>query len=201
MVDCKTVATPVVTTSQLSHDRTSILENQDAVLTNVPYREAVGSLMWASIATRPDLTYTVTTLSQFLDKPTQTHWNAVKHVLRYLKATENFKLTYGGAKSGLEGYSDADGMSHAERKAISGYVFLIDGGAISWSSKKQELVSILTTEAEYIATTHAVKEALWLKQFLSELFHPLDHPLPVYCDNQGAIALAHSEPGQYHQAY
>jgi hypothetical protein len=74
----------------------------------------------------------------------------------------------------------------------------LDGCAVSWSSKKQELVTLSTTEAEYVALTHAAKEALWLRQFLEELFGPINEPFTLYGDNQSAIALAHSQAGQFH---
>ena len=67
---------------------------------------------------------------------------------------------------------DADGASQEHRRAISGYAFIIDGGAISWSSRKQELVTLSTTEAEYVASTHAAKEAIWLRNFIGEVFSP-----------------------------
>ena len=77
---------------------------------------------------------------------------------------------YGTTKEGLEGYTDADGSSQEHRHAISGYVFLINGGAISWSSKKQELVMLSMAESEYVAATHASKEALWLCCLIEEIF-------------------------------
>jgi hypothetical protein len=106
------------------------------------------------------------------------------------------ELTYGGDKRGLEGYVDADGASQEHRRAISGYVFLVDGGVISWSSKKQELVTLSTTEAEYVAATHAAKEAIWIRRLIGELFEPIDKPTTLFSDSQSAIALAHD--GHYH---
>src|SRR5271168_5120434 len=100
---------------------------------------------------------------------------------------------YGGEKRGLMGYVDADGSSQEHRRAITGYVFLIDGGAISWSSKKQELVTLSTTEAEYVA---AAKEALWLRRLIGELFKPTDGPTILFSDSKSAIALA--QDGHYH---
>ena len=129
---------------------------------DVPYREAVGSLMYASLGTRPDITYAVSILSRFSENPGRAHWDAVKRVFRYLSGTKNLKLTYGAAQFDLVGYSDADGSMHKDRKAISGYAFLIDGGAVSWASKRQEIISLSTTESEYVAIVHASKEALWL---------------------------------------
>jgi len=86
----------------------------------------------------------------------------VKCVIHYLSGTKDYVLTYGNKHHDLLGYSDADGATQEHRHAISGYTFLIDGGAVSWSSRKQEIITLSTAEAEYVATTHAAKEALWL---------------------------------------
>lgn len=88
------------------------------------------------------------------------------------------------------GYSDADGMSQEGHRPISGYTYML-GGAISWSSKRQDIVTLSTTESEYVALTHAAKEAIWLKNLLGELFpRGQFSPVTIYCDNQGAIALS-----------
>jgi hypothetical protein len=123
----------------------------------VPYREAIGSLMYASVATCPDITFAVSTLSQFLENPGEMHWEACKRVFHYLAGTKDMALTYGGERHDLVGYTDADGASQEHRHAISGYAFLIDGGAISWSSRKQELVTLSTAEAEYVAAKNISK--------------------------------------------
>lgn len=81
-------------------------------------------------------------------------------------------------------------MAQEDRHAISGYVFMLNGGAISWSSKRQDTISLSTTEAEYIALTHAAKEAIWLKNLISELFRSITTPIPILANNQSAIALA-----------
>jgi hypothetical protein len=94
------------------------------------------------------------------------------------------------------GYTDADGSMAEDRRAISGYAFLIDGGAVSWSSKRQEIVSLSTTESEYVAATHGLKEAMWLRSLLSEVFGSFKDTTVLLCDNQSAIALARDH--QYH---
>ena len=94
------------------------------------------------------------------------------------------------------GYVDADGASQEHRRAISGYVFMVDGGAVSWSSKKQELVTLSIAEAEYVAQTHAAKEALWLRRLLTENFKSVETPTTLFSDSKSAIALAHD--GHYH---
>src|ERR1700678_1503912 len=90
-----------------------------------------------------------------------------------------------------------DGASQDHRRAISGFAVLIDGGAVSWSSKKQELITVLTMEAEYVGATHAAKELIWFRRLIAEIFRPLSHPIILHLDNQSAIALANSE-GQFH---
>ena len=106
-------------------------------------------------------TQSSSTFTQFSENPGWIHWEAVKRIFHYLLGTKKLELTYGGEQRGLTGYADVDGSSQDHRRAISGYVFMIDGGAVSWSSKKQELVTLSMMEAKYVATTHAVKEALW----------------------------------------
>ena len=93
------------------------------------------------------------------------------------------RLTYGeNGKDGLVGYADADGASQEHRHAISGYVVIIDGGAVSWCLKKQELVTLSMMEAEYVSATHATKELVWIRHLLEEVFHPLKQPIVPFLD-------------------
>jgi hypothetical protein len=156
----------------------------------------VGSLMYPAIGTRPDIAFAVTTLSQFNDNPGWVHWEGVKRMFKYLMGTRQWALTYSRERHGLKGFTDADGASQPHRHAISGYAFLIDGGAVSWSSKKQPLVTLSTTEAEYVAATHAAKEGVWLRRLIGELYRPLMQPTTLFSDSQSAIAL--TKDGHYH---
>ena len=107
-------------------------------------------------------------------------------------------MTYGGGqKHGFEGYSDADGASQDHRHAISGFAVLVDGGAVSWMLKKQELVTLSTMEAEYVGATHAAKELIWFRRLIAKIFRPLLNLTVLHLDNQSTIALANSE-GQFH---
>src|SRR6266853_2889749 len=163
---------------------------QEAVcMEKMPYHEAIGSLMYASIATRPDISFAVAALSQFLDNPGEVHWEAVKRIMRYLSGTKDYALTYGDECHDLLGYLDMDGATQEHQHTISGYAFLIDGGVVSWSSRKQELITLSTAEAEYVAATHAAKEALWLRRLLFELFPSLETPTILFCDNQAVLRL------------
>jgi len=119
--------------------------------------------MHTTVGTCPDIAFAVSTLAQFNDNPGMMHWEAVKKVFKYLLGTKNLSLTFGDGKRRIEGYADADGAPQEHHHAISGYAYLLDGGAVSWSSKKQELVTLLTTEAEFVAATHAAKEGVWCK--------------------------------------
>ena len=135
---------------------------QAAEMCHIPYCKAVGSPLYLAIATHPDIVFPIGILSQFMDNLGQVHWQGVKHVFRYLDGTRNLALVYRTKVKGLEGFTDADGAMQEHRHAITGYAFLIDRGAVSWSSKKQEIVTLSTTESEYVAITHAAKEAIWL---------------------------------------
>jgi len=163
---------------------------------NVPYHEAVGSLMYASLGTHPDITYTVQSILRFSKNPGIVHWDAVKRIFHYLKGTKDLWLSYGGKGKELTGYADADGNMAEDRHAISGYTFILHGGAISWSAKWQEIISLSTTESEYVAVTYAAKEALWLCSLLSQLFDTNLEPTTLFSDNQSAIAL--TKDHQYH---
>lgn len=118
--------------------------------------------MYTSLGTQPDISYAVTMVSHFSGNPGMAHWDGIQRIYWYLLGTKDLKLTYRGVQGALIGYVDVDGSMAEDRKAISGYAFLIDGRAVSWSSKRQDIIFLSTTESEYVAATHATKEVLWL---------------------------------------
>ena len=193
MQDCKPVKTPQDPGLKLTKTMCKGGCKHDDTMKGVPYRSAVGAVMYLMVGTRPDLAAAVGTLSQFASDPCPTHWQALKRVLRYLQATPTHTICFSGSSEGeLIGYSDADWAGDIEtRRSTSGYVFLLNEGCISWRSKKQRTVALSSTEAEYMALSEAIQEAVWLKAFMSELGEEVsDGALPVFEDNQGAIALA-----------
>ncbi len=194
--DLKPLSTPMDSNIKLTSAQSPKTTGDIAKMRDVPYHEAVGSLMYASLGTRPDITFAIQTLSRFAKNPGLAHWDAVKRVFRYLKGTCELWLSYGRTKNDLEGYADADGSMMEDRKAVSGYAFVVYGGAVSWSAKRQEIVSLSTTESEYIAATYAAKEALWLRTLISQIFGSTLPATTLYSDNQSAIAL--SKEHQYH---
>ena len=121
--DLKPVSLPMETSIRLTSAQSPSTTQQIAYMRNIPYQEAVGSLMYASLGTRPDITYAVQTVSHFSKNPGQAHWEAVKRIFRYLKGTKDFWLSYGAEQKDLKGYADADGSMAEDRHAISGYAF------------------------------------------------------------------------------
>ena len=125
--------------------------------------------------------------------PTRTtHLQAVSRVFRYLSGTKDFRLVLGGVDPTIVGYSDSDWASQNHRHSISGFTFFIGTGAVTWSSKKQPIITLSSTEAEYVALTHSSKEIIWIHKLLND-FYPifsLTLPTTLYCDNQGAIRLS-----------
>jgi hypothetical protein len=194
--DANPLGTPLDPHHKLSLSQCPSTPRQFEDMRGIPYREAIGSLMYAALGTRPDISFAVSFLSQFMQNPGRPHWEAVKRVFRYLKGTRDMTLVIGGTGKGLEAFSDADWASQEHRHSISGYVFTIGGGAVSWSSKKQAIVALSTTEAEYIAATHAAKEALWIRMFLAEIARPLRKPITIHLYNISAISITKND--EYH---
>ena len=158
------------------------------------YREIVGSLIYLTTCTRPDIGFVVNKLSQRMSCPTHANLNLAKTVLRYLKGTKSHGLVYQSSESisKIVGFCDADWGGSVDRRSVSGYIFRMgtNDSPIAWSSKKQPIVALSTCEAEYIAITHAVKEAKFLSQLRADLTGSNVEQILLYVDNQSAIALA-----------
>lgn len=182
MENCKTVATPLEPGLKLEKAK-----EDDKI--DVPYQSLIGSLMYLSVATRPDITFTVSYLSQFNNCYNKDHWQAAKRVLRYLQGTKDFKLTFKKSEDPIIGYTDADWASCIlDRRSYTGYCFTYAGAAISWESRKQKSVALSTAEAEYMALTEAAKEALHLKTLANDMGISQQKIL-IYNDNQAAKSL------------
>ena len=166
-------------------------------MTKIPYASAIGSIMYAMICTRPDVSFALSVSSRYQSDPGMGHWTAVKNILKYLNRTKEMFLVYGGDGGDEElivkGYTNTGFMTDPDdSKAQSGYVFTLNGGAVSWKSSKQNTVADSTTEVEYVTASEAAKEGFWLKKFVTELGvvpTALD-PVEIYCDNSSAVALA-----------
>lgn len=181
MAECKPLSTPLNPSIKLTKDGEPLDTSTHG------YSQLIGSLMYLSVCTRPDIAQAVGALARYMASPTTSHWQAAKGVLRYIAGTASYGITFGGLN--LEAYCDADYAGDLDsRRSTTGYVFTLGGGAISWSSRLQPTVAASTTEAEYMAAAYAIKEGLWLRTLLSEI--GVDINTMIICaDNQSAIKL------------
>ena len=141
------------------------------------------------VNTRPDLCFAVNTLSQFMVEPRSVHWTAAKYILRYLAGTVDYGLDYRGSGGvSLVGFTDSDWVGCVrDRKSTSGCCFSLGSVAVLWFSRKQKSVALSSAEAEYMASSQATCEALWLRKLLVDLFDQELRPTVIYCDNQSCI--------------
>ena len=158
---------------------------------NIPYAEAIGSLMYAGVQTRPDISFIVNSLAKYMKNPAWIHWNAVKKIFKYLKNTKNKGLFYSGSDNKLIAYCDADWAGNPENsRSISGHIIYFGGGPISWHSHTQDDVQLSSAGAEYVSLSNCITTVLWLRDLLNELGFTQNEPTPIYIDNQSAIHTA-----------
>jgi hypothetical protein len=190
MQDCKPASIPMQPNLNLA-----IAEKSDEKL---PYRELIGSLLFIARTTRPDIAYAVGKLGQFTSGYDESHWNCAKGILRYLKGTITSGIQYTPSKEFiLSAYSDSDyAGDRIDRKSTTGFVFMVNNSPVSWCSKKQPVVAVSSTEAEYVALAAAAKEIVWARKFLAEIGFP-QTATDIYVDNTSAIRLAHNP--EFHQ--
>jgi hypothetical protein len=198
MSDCDSVVSPMDPGVKLSKDQSPKTHSEAAEMSSIPYINAVGALAYLAIATRPDLAYVVGVLARFSTNPGHTHWTAVKRVLRYIKGTLDHKITYTRPSKPptspselFESFTDADhGGNPDNGRSTSGFIILMAGGAICWASRLQRLVTLSTTEAEFVAAVAAGQEILWLRNFFSELGYIFTSASTLHIDNLSALSVA-----------
>lgn len=155
------------------------------------YQEIIGSLLYLSRVTRPDISLAVNKLSRYSSNPSQEHFKYLSRVLNYLNYTKNYQLRLNGTKNTeLSCYSDADWAGNFEdRTSTSGYCIFIGNNLISWTSKRQKCIALSTMEAEYIALGEAIKETLFINKLCTEMGIILKTPT-LYCDNLATIEIS-----------
>lgn len=185
MDDCNPVNNPMVPGMKLWKD----MEGDDADPSL--YKQLIGSLMYLT-ATKPDIMFVVCFLSRFMMKPQVAHFLAAKRVLRYIKGTLKMGLLYTSVGEGtMRAYTDSDFAGDIDSGRItSGYVFLLSNAAVAWSSKKQPIVTLSTTEAEYVAASVCATQSLWMKRILSSLSQTKEECVTILCDNSSSIKLS-----------
>lgn len=195
MIECVTVKTPADSNARLMRPRIKCS-------LNVPYREAVGSLLFLAMVSRPDIAYAVGVVSRYLDNYDKSHWHAVQRIMSYLKGTRDYGLLFtsksGGNALAMVGFSDSDYAADIDtRRSTAGYLFMMSAGCVTWSSKRQPIVTMSTTEAEFVAACEACKEAIWLRKLLLDIGHECIKPTILNIDNQSTIKLIKNP--EFHQ--
>nr|XP_035839024.1 secreted RxLR effector protein 161-like [Helianthus annuus] len=185
MWDCNGVKNPIIPGTNVTKEGVGRKVNE------TEYKSLVGSLMYLTV-TRPDLMYSVSFISRFMLDPHEEHLLLAKRVLRYVKETYNFGLFYRSSKGGgLQVFTDSDYARDIEdRKCTSGYVCILSDAAICWSSKKQYIVTLSSTEAKYVAATTCACHRVWLKGLLEEINGELLGTIVIQCDNSSTIKLS-----------
>jgi len=185
------------------------------LMATLPYRELIGSLLWVSNGTRPDVTYSVNTLTKFTSNPGLIHWRAALRVLGFLNSTKYYCIRYtqqihldtispnGYMRGILPNHTDFNcyvDASHASdvdtRRSITGYIFFISGGPVSWQSRMQTSVALSSMEAEYMAASAATQEAMWQARLLEQMGMRIDLPIKLYEDNKSTIMFT-DHPGDH----
>jgi histone deacetylase 1/2 len=166
MLDCKPAPTPLSSSEPLSLHEGTLLGPEDSS----QYRSIVGALQYLTL-TRPDLSFLVNKVCQYLHAPTTAHWTAVKRILRYVKNTSQLGITFRKSSSTLlSAFSDADWAGCIEdRRSTGGFTIFIGPNLVSWIARKQDSVSRCSTEAEYKALANATTELIWVEALLREL--------------------------------
>ncbi|XP_071740332.1 secreted RxLR effector protein 161-like [Rutidosis leptorrhynchoides] len=186
---CSNVSSPIDQTVKL-------MPHSGKAVSQLEYSRAIECLMYAMTSTRPDIAFIVEKLSRFTSNPNATHWRVVVRVFKYLKGTMDYGITYSGFPSILEGYSDASWITNVEdHLSTTGWIFLFEGGAISWASKKQTCITNSTMESEFVALAAAGKKAEWLRNLIHEISlwpKPIS-PISIRCDSEATLAKAYSQ--------
>ena len=189
MTECK----PVSVSINPGVPNSLILLNKNADKKTIRwYQSPIGSPIWPAVHTSPDIAYLIGVLSRYCSSQGPTHFNLVIQIFRYLSGTLDLGITFtANSEDGLVGYTDSDYEGLADgQKATGGYIILLSGAPLSHQSKLQSTVALSSTEAEYMATVEAGKEALWVARFLACLgFRLPSQPVKLCADNKGAIAL------------
>ena len=185
---CRTNDTPIETNHHLSLDKNGPTTDISS------YQKFIGKLLYLS-HTRPNICYTVNVLSQFMHSPRTSHLQAAHRVLRYLKGKTGLGLTYRQTgKLDLCLYTDSDyAGSRVDYRSTTCYCTILGGNLVTWRSKKQNVVSKSSTEAEFHAMSKGIDEVMWIKHMLDDLQIPYHKPIILRCDNKSVISIAHDQ--------
>jgi hypothetical protein len=180
----------------------AVSDNDIKFMNELPYREAIGSLLWLSMGTRPDITYAVSQVAKFNSDPGPQHWKAVKRIFQYIQQTVGYGIKFRRCGdettvknfiniNAIKGYVDADHARDPDsRRSVTGYMFILADGPVSWNSKQQASVALSSMEAEYMAASAACQEAVWLDRVLKELGNTNNNAIILFEDNKSCIQFS-----------
>ena len=193
--------TPADSTIVLTQDMGPTTEEEKTFMGTMPYREVIGSLLWLSLGTRPDITYAVSQVAKFSANPGRDHWKAVRRILRYLHGTRDLGIIFRALPLSQvdpfpcdithmipTGYVDADyARDTVTRRSCTGFVFFLADAPISWQTRQQPSVALSTMESEFMAACAAAQESVWLIQLLKEFGCQFSVPVDIYEDNKACL--------------
>ena len=185
MNDCNAVRYPI------ENRLYSVLEGSTRpILKDNSYKALLGHMMYIMLGSRPDLCYSISLFSRFQDRATADHYTYLLNVLRYLKGTMDKKLKFDSSDNTIvSAYCDADFANESDRKSLSGNLVKFFGNIVHWSSKKQSLVTLSSTEAEYVSLCSITTEVVWMSKLISCFDICLNSPIPIYVDNSSTVCL------------
>ncbi|CAK5277520.1 unnamed protein product [Mycena citricolor] len=200
--ELKPLSTPLPPGYQVRASPSPLPAEDVTYMRGKPYRQILGSIIWGSSGTRPDLAYACSVLGHVQSNPGPEHWSLLIGVLRYIKGTLDFGIKYSPQGNepgnGIKplGFVDSDWAGCIDtRRSTAGYIFFMGGAPVAWSSKRQAVVALSSTEAEYISLARASQQAMWMKNWLSQIFLPQEPPIPLRGDNLGSISLTETTKG------
>ena len=189
MNNVKPIQIPLASHFKLSSGLCPSNDEEKDYMSLVPYANEVGCFMYAILSTRPYISHAVGVAIRYMENTSKENCATVKWVLHYLRGTSNYSITYDSSSDSVCSYVDSYFAGDLDkRRSTLGYVFTLVGGPFSWMSKLQNVVSLSTTEVEYMTASHACKEAIWLQGLLGE-FGRMHTKVKAFCDSQSVIHL------------
>ena len=203
MISCSPTTTPLSPGIVLSSKDCPTTPDEENEMKKISFYKALGSLIWLQVITKLDLTFSVNMLAHFAHNPGIVHWNALKHVLTYIKGTKHYGITYkGGSSLELIRYVDSDYAGCKDTRHLTeGNVFVVAGGPISWECKRQDTVALFTVKAEFMVFSRATTQALWISKYFDKVGLPVKRPIIICADNSGFIANSTTDKNHQYTKY
>ena len=179
---------------RLTIDMCPATDEEKQLASTLPYCAVVRKCMYLSTCTRPDISYAIRELARFMSNYGERHFDAAKHLLRYLQGTCSRGIVYGDTPNPFplfRAFTDSDWAMTEGRRSISDFIVECAGAPIAWSSKQQAIVALSSCKAEYLACAYCAREIVWLRSLFNELGFGQTKPTVLFCDNKGTVSCTH----------